>query len=504
MTEETRKFLYDEDQYEIGATEDIRDDNNINKSSRITDVSQSYIGTNSKNMDASPDINIRQKGLDMSPFNSSRRTAWNRTFGPMQQGSLRGSIFALCAVAIGAGVLSLPYVLKQNGWILGTILILIGAISGYFSMQMIIQRSIETNSKNFSELSHLAGGKPLTILLQISILSFMFGACVSYQIIITKLFVICCNNFGVSPEITGDPEHGITTFKAVQCVITTVCFIFPLSLAKSMSALRYVSIVSIGSILYTLIVMLVELPEYSAFYFNKDTFTYFSLNKEFFSGCSITFFSFTCQASILPIYSELVNPNERRMMKVIGRSLIIDSIFYCSIALVGYFSTYDATTDLVIARKLPGVDKDYAMTISCIAVIMVVLVSSPANYFPFKNTVNYMINGKGEVSTKLNVICTVIFCSCTCVLSIVFPKIHSALSITGGFSSVNMCYLVPCKFIPRSQLFMFKLVICYVKLSDKRWYQGRNLVYTIFFMTLSLIGWVSVVLTFVDIFQGNT
>lgn len=88
-------------------------------------------------------------------------------------------------------------------------------------------------------------------------------------------------------------------------------------------------------------------------------------------------------------------------MKVIGRSLFIDCLFYCSIALVGYFSTYDATTDLVIARKLPGLDKDYAMTISCIAVIMVVLVSSPANYFPFKNTINYMITGLPEVSNRM-------------------------------------------------------------------------------------------------------
>jgi amino acid permease len=124
------------------------------------------------------------------------------------------------------------------------------------------------------------------------------------------------------------------------------------------------------------------------------------MDINFFSGCSITFFSFTCQASILPIYSELVNPNEKRMMKVIGRSLGIDCIFYCAIALVGYFSTLNHTTDLVIARE-PLHGKDYAMTISCLAVILVVLVSSPANYFPFKNTLNYMITGKLEVSNKM-------------------------------------------------------------------------------------------------------
>jgi amino acid permease len=214
----------------------------------------------------------------------------------MEQGSIRGSIFALCAVAIGAGVLSLPYVLKINGCILGTALIIVGAISGYYSMEMILIRSLDTGSKNFSELAIKAGGKGLTILLQISILSFMFGACVSYQIIITKLFVICCNNFGVPKDITGDVGQGITIFKVVQAVVTTLFLIFPLSLAKSMSALRYISLVSIGSILYTLIVMLVEVGPYYNLYHNQkgDEIHYAIWDWEFFNGASITFFSFTC------------------------------------------------------------------------------------------------------------------------------------------------------------------------------------------------------------------
>lgn len=146
--------------------------------------------------------------------------------------------------------------------------------------------------------------------------------------------------------------------------------------------------------------MSIELPSYYDHFSKISPVRAFYIDSNFFSGCSITFFSFTCQASILPIYSELVNPNERRMMKVIGRSVLVDCVFYCAIALVGYFSTLDFTPDLVIARpSLNG--KDYWMTVSCLAVILVVLVSSPANYFPFKNTLNYMITGNLEVSNKM-------------------------------------------------------------------------------------------------------
>jgi amino acid permease len=47
---------------------------------------------------------------------------------------MRGSIFALCSGAIGTGVLSLPYVLKINGWIVGIVLIILGAFGKIYLM----------------------------------------------------------------------------------------------------------------------------------------------------------------------------------------------------------------------------------------------------------------------------------------------------------------------------------------------------------------------------------
>jgi len=44
---------------------------------------------------------------------------------------------------------------------------------------------------------------------------------------------------------------------------------------------------------------------------------------------------------MLPIYSELQEPNYKRMSKVIKRAISIDVTFYLFIAIVGYFSTFD-------------------------------------------------------------------------------------------------------------------------------------------------------------------
>lgn len=103
----------------------------------------------------------------MSPgfTGQNRRTFFNRAFGKLNKGSLRGSIFSLCASAIGSGVLSLPYVLKMCGWCLGLLLIIAGAIAACWSMYLIAESAIKVKARNFSELANKVGGNKLEKLL---------------------------------------------------------------------------------------------------------------------------------------------------------------------------------------------------------------------------------------------------------------------------------------------------------------------------------------------------
>lgn len=89
----------------------------------------------------------------MSPGFGQRKQFFKRTFGRLDKGSLRGSIFSLCASAIGSGVLSLPYILALNGWIMGCFLILLGAVAATWSLFIIAEAAIKSKSKNFSQLA---------------------------------------------------------------------------------------------------------------------------------------------------------------------------------------------------------------------------------------------------------------------------------------------------------------------------------------------------------------
>jgi len=116
----------------------------------------------------------------------------------MGPGSVRGSIFALCSSSIGAGVLSLPYVLALNGYVLGICFIILGAIAGDWSNRILAKRACENNMANYNQLCMIVGGKKLATFLNTCILIYIFGILVSYQIIITSLLKYSLEKLGVN------------------------------------------------------------------------------------------------------------------------------------------------------------------------------------------------------------------------------------------------------------------------------------------------------------------
>ena len=218
-----------------------------------------------------------------------RRTFYDRTFTKMDAGSLRGSIFALCSAAIGAGVLSLPYVLALNGWLIGILFIFVGAIAANWSNKILVKKAVENDCRNYYSLCVKVGGKKLGMLLSCCILLYGFGVLISYQIIVTSLFKYACKKFGMSVETA--ETRSLSVYQAVP---TAFLVFYPLSIKRDMSAFRYVSLCSLFALLYTGVVLIVELPSYYSHFSKISTIkaAYFDLNL--FTGAAMTFFSYTC------------------------------------------------------------------------------------------------------------------------------------------------------------------------------------------------------------------
>lgn len=163
------------------------------------------------------------------------------------------------------------------------------------------------------------------------------------------------------------------------------------------------SIVSVCALFYVLLVMAIEVPWYWEWKRNapETVFVAFKLDANLLTSFSLVFFAFTCQFALLPIYSELVNPNYRRISKVIKRAMAVDVIFFALISCCGYFSMFNGTSDIVIQRPpLPNYNPDYTVLIAALAICLVLFAAFPINYSPSRSQLFLLCYNDAEFSNK--------------------------------------------------------------------------------------------------------
>lgn len=241
---------------------------------------------------ATDDVNVKPTSVPMSPGAMARRGFFGRTFGKLEKGGVRASTFSLCSAAIGGGVLSLPYMFCIVGWGMAYILLIVSALSGVWSNLILVDLAMKYKQPNYDHICKLAGGKCLQKTLGIMILLYVFGACVGFQIMLSTLVGYFANTAGLDQDFIDTIE-----FRAMVNFPMAICFLIPISLLRDITALAFASMLSLGSLTYTCILMYVELPWYNKEYRAKPDFyaAPFIIDWNFFTAASMCFFAFTCQ-----------------------------------------------------------------------------------------------------------------------------------------------------------------------------------------------------------------
>lgn len=93
--------------------------------------------------------------------------------------------------------------------------------------------------------------------------------------------------------------------KSLIMFLVSFFVIFPMSLTKKMSGFRYMSVLTMASLTYILVALLIELPLYFEQNYSYSTLNYATFDLNLFTGAAITMFSFSCHIEVLPVYDEL-------------------------------------------------------------------------------------------------------------------------------------------------------------------------------------------------------
>ena len=112
-------------------------------------------------------------------------------------------------------------------------------------------------------------------------------------------------------------------YRWMHILIASIVIIFTICLLRSVNSLRYATLISIGAVLYTCLVLFLELYFYWGKYSPEEKIVWFNFDdiKGILTSFGLTFFAFYCQVGFFPALENLFKLDPPHIKKVI---LMID------------------------------------------------------------------------------------------------------------------------------------------------------------------------------------
>ena len=425
---------------------------------------------------------------DITEEEKNDERSWcKRTFGKMNPGSLRGSIFNLCILSLGTGLLAIPQKIGYMSIVFSPVIIILSGLANYWSLIILVNMSIKLKLKNYESIVKNLLGKKLSLFLGIIMSINQSGIIILYQVILYKLLGGVINEIGnfqykSVDEFVSNSFWNRLWIKFVTCYGIMILFLLPLCLLHNASKMRYASTFGIVSLFLLIIIVVAECPFYIIDHIknNKLELNYFDIisglkgDMKLLQSIVTVFYAFSCHVGAFPVLQTLHNPIERRQKKVIRRAIYIDIISYLIIGASGYLTQPINTPDLIIERE-KLFNTDWIMTIGQILFILTLLAKISANYNALRSCILVLLGYDTHNFSKItNIVITVVTLLITTFIASIFQSISDYISLIGSFCTVIVSFFIP--------------GLVYIKGNDYSMKHYKNILTIIFISIILILG----------------
>ena len=418
-----------------------------------------------------------------------------RNIGP---GSITSSIYNLCILSLGTGLLAIPQKIGYMSIFLSPIIIILSGLANLWSLIILVNMCIKYRLNNYESIVNILLGNKISIFLGIIMIINQFGIIILYQVILYKLIG------GVINEIYGYGYKSVNDFainsfwnklsiKYLVLYGITIIILFPLCLLKNASKMRYASTFGIFSLFFLIFIIVIECPFYIKKYIieEKQKVNFYDIYSGFKEDCKLlqsivtVFYAFSCHVGAFPVLQTLNNPTEIRTKKVLKKAICIDIICYLIIGASGYLTQPLNTPDLIIERN-KIFENDWLMLIGEICFIITLLAKISANYNALRSCILILFNfDTSNFPNCLNLIITTIILLQTTFIAINFQSISDYISLIGSFCTVLISFFIP--------------GIIYIKGNDYPLIHYKNIITIIIISLILILGLTSGFITIKEI-----
>uniref|UniRef100_A0A673ZA10 Solute carrier family 38 member 3 n=1 Tax=Salmo trutta TaxID=8032 RepID=A0A673ZA10_SALTR len=355
------------------------------------------------------------------------------------------SVFNLGNAIMGSGILGLAYAMANTGILLFLFLLTAVAALSSYSIHLLLKSSGIVGIRAYEQLGYRAFGTTGKMAAGIAITLQNIGAMSSYLYIVKSEFPLVIQAFS-----RADPTADLWYLNGNYLVImVSISVILPLALMKQLGYLGYTSGFSLSCMVFFL----------SAVRWSMVTLGVCVFPSQTAYTIPILAFAFVCHPEVLPIYTELRNPSQRRMQHVSNLSILVMYTMYFLAALFGYLTFY-GKTEPELLHTYSRIDP-YDTLILCVrlAVLTAVTLTVPIVLFPVRRALNQMFFSSKSFNWLRHVAIAITLLSLINILVIFAPNILGIFGIIGATSAPCLIFIFPAVFyiriVPKEQEPMF-------------------------------------------------
>mmetsp|Transcript_37842 Transcript_37842/g.91772 ORF Transcript_37842/g.91772 Transcript_37842/m.91772 type:complete len:648 (-) Transcript_37842:342-2285(-) len=237
---------------------------------------------------------------------------------------------------VGAGIIGLPYAIKQAGFVAGIILVVFAALLTEKSLRLLVETAKHAHVPSYETVAEAAFGKFGFIFVAINMFINAYGAMLSYLMIVKDTF----------SAVLGVEADNFPMKRSILFVIS-ITIMVPIASQRDMADLAVTSRMNVVFDLLMVAIVLYCAPiqeSWEVFEWRESIIHYDTV----FVGMGVLSFAFVCQHSAFIIAGSLENPTKERWSMVTKFALLV----CCSLAMVcgvgGYIGFMDATTGNIL------------------------------------------------------------------------------------------------------------------------------------------------------------
>ncbi|XP_052803329.1 putative sodium-coupled neutral amino acid transporter 11 [Mya arenaria] len=418
---------------------------------------------------------------DTSSMSESRHLFEDDTANKIQS-SVPMTSFNFINSIIGSGIIGIPFAMKQAGFGLGLVLLIVVACVTDYSIILLIEAGKLSNTNSYQDVMLVACGRPGFYLLTFLQFAYPFIAMVSYNVIIgdtvTKI-IVRLGGEHIANTVLGSRQFII--------FLMTLLFTLPLSLYRDIAKLSKWAFLSLVMVAVILVFMCIRLATITHNIPQSDNSWIFA-NINITQAIGIMAFAYMCHHNTFLIHASLENPTKERWSFVTHVSVVFCMGFMMAFGLVGYASftgntqgdlleNYCQTDDLMNAGRFM-----FAFTI---------MLTYPIECFVTREVVeNAFFPNSDQPPMWRHVVITVTIAIVVCAFSMSTDCLGIVLELNGVMAAAPLAFIIP--------------PLCVMKLRQEP-VLSRNNVIPIAIATFgTLVAVVGFIMAVVNFSTGNT